>query len=343
MTSEHRHTARHRSTAVGLALIVLVSACGGSGGSESTGSARSVPESGLWEFTDDRGKTVTLPSRPLRIVAQVHAAAGLWDLGVRPVGVFGPQKRPDGSNDTQVGNVDLAAVQSVGSSFGEFNLEKFAALKLDLVVTIMDGPVLWYVPEEAQTKIGQVAPIVGIQLAGTSLVDGIKRFSDLASSLGANLDAPEVRSARRGFEAAAEKVRQEAKAKPGLKVAVAIGDDEAFWVASPAFHGDVKYFGDLGLDIVRPTNPDPAFGFEKLSWEQADRYPADLILEDARQVGLTPEELTKKQPTWRLLPAVQAQQVAPWQAETPYTYQQYTRILEKLAESVRTSRTDVVT
>src|SRR5690348_13132494 len=44
---------------------------------------------GPWSFTDDKGVTVELPARPLRIIADVNAAAPLWDFGIRPVAVFG--------------------------------------------------------------------------------------------------------------------------------------------------------------------------------------------------------------------------------------------------------------
>jgi len=42
-----------------------------------------------WEFTDDRGLTVRRAGRPERVVAYLRAGAGPWDLGVRPVGVYG--------------------------------------------------------------------------------------------------------------------------------------------------------------------------------------------------------------------------------------------------------------
>lgn len=350
MTTPRRRVPRRARAIAALVLAAGLAACGGdSDDAAPTGTTvnAAAPDEGgtadgPWEFTDDRGTKITLPSRPKRIVAQVHAAAALWDFGVRPVGVFGPQELADGTKDPQAGNVDLSAVESVGAAFGEFNLEQFSALKPDLVVTIIYGPVLWYVPEDAQPRIEEVAPVVGIQLAGTSVADGIERFGELAAALGADLDADEVRDARQRFEAASEQVREAAKAKPGLKVGVVIGDEEAYWVATSAFHGDVKYFADLGLDIMEPANPDPAFGFEKLSWEQADRYQADLLLEDARKVGLTPEELAAKYATWRSLPAVQARQVGAWQAETPFSYKTYARVLERLAETVRTARTDVV-
>lgn len=324
-----------------LAVAGALAACGGAS-TEAAPKDGASTAAGPWEFTDDRGKKITLPQRPQRIVAQVHAAGALWDFGIRPVGVFGPQKKADGTKDTQIGNVDLAAVTSVGANFGEFNLEQYAALKPDLVVTIMYGPALWYVPEESLTKIEQIAPVAGIRLDGSSAAAAIKRFGDLAASLGADLDAPAVAQAKADFDAASQNLRQAAAAKAGLKVQVAIGQEEGYWVADPKWHGDVKYLTELGLDVVAPAKPDPAFGFEQLSWEQANRYPADLILEDARTLGLTPAQLAAKYPTWKLLPAVKANQVGSWRAETPSSYLLYAAALKELTTTVQQARTDVV-
>ena len=61
---------------------------------------------------------VGLDRRPTRIVAQSGAAAALWDLGV-------------------IGAVDLGAVESVGTGYGQFNVEKLTALRPDVLVSGM--------------------------------------------------------------------------------------------------------------------------------------------------------------------------------------------------------------
>jgi iron complex transport system substrate-binding protein len=97
------------------------------------------------------------------------------------------------------------------------------------------------------------------------------------------------------------------------------------------------YFRELGLDIVQP--PVATF-YENLSWEQANRYPADLILTDQRQGRLTHEELLKKE-LWRSLPAVQANQVGIWAWRT-YSHLSYTKALQDLTAMVKNSRADIV-
>src|SRR3569833_840989 len=96
----------------GLVAAAALPACG-SGGDEKPAAA-----SGPWEVTDDRGQKASRDQRPSRVVAYVSSAAALWDYGVRPVGVFGPQKTADGGKEIQAGNNDLNAVTSIGNAWG---------------------------------------------------------------------------------------------------------------------------------------------------------------------------------------------------------------------------------
>ncbi|MGW2542271.1 ABC transporter substrate-binding protein [Kitasatospora sp. NPDC001574] len=333
---------RRRFLALGGALLStsVVAACGSSA-DKAGDSAKSTAPQGPWSFTDDRGKKIELPGRPKRIVAQSHPAAALWDFGVRPVGIFGPQTGADGKSSPQIGNIDPAAVQSVGTAFGEFQMEKLISLKPELIVTIAYGPMVWYIPEEVAAKIEKIAPIAVIQLMGVAVPDAVKRFGELAAALGADPNGAAIQKAKAEFEAASAAVKKAAEAKPDLSVAVVSGTKETFFVADPAFHGDVKYFEQLGVKIVRPAAPEA--GFESLSWEEAGRYRADLILEDARpEGGLTGDEMSAAYPTWKGNPAVKAGQVTDWQTETPFTYQRFTKVLKDLAAAIDKADAGVV-
>jgi iron complex transport system substrate-binding protein len=335
---------RRRFLALGGAVAAtgLLAACGDSdkGKGKGSGKSGSGKDSGPWSFTDDRGKKISLPKRPERIVAQSHPAAALWDFGIQPVGIFGPQKTADGKPSPQIGNVDLSRTTSVGTAFGEFQMEKLISLQPDLIVTIAYGPMIWYIPEDVIKKVEEVAPIAVIQLMGVAVPDAVKRFGELAAALGADPDSAEIKKAKADFEAAAAGVTKAAAAKKGLSVAVVSGTKENFFVADPAFHGDVKYFQQLGLDIVKPAKPDA--GFEALSWEEAGRYKADLVLEDSRPEGGLTHRQMDAYPTWKGSPAVKAGQVTDWQTETPFTYQRFTKVLNDLAASVEKARVDVV-
>lgn len=292
---------------------------------------------GGWSFTDDRGVTVSLPQRPERIVAQTTSAAALWDYGVRPVAIYGPSRLADGTPDFQAGNIDLDAVESVGD-YPEMDLEKLVALDPDLYVdlTLYDGG-FWYLGEN-QVQIEAIVPTLGITMEGVSILQSIERFEELAAALDADLTAPDVVEAKSAFAAAESDLKAAIAEKPGLTVLVVSPTTDNIYVASPDWMTDLHYFRDLGLDVVTHGADD---FFELLSWEQANTYPADLILVDARSAQLSPEQLADI-PTWSALPAVQAGQIGPWYAGAPYSHARLVPIMQQLTEFIRASRADVV-
>lgn len=302
-----------------------------------TAAANPEASGGEWTFTDDRGITVTLPSRPERIVAQTAAAAALWDYGIRPVGIFGPYRMEDGSPDFQAGNIDLDAVEYLGD-YGEMDLEKLVALQADVYVDFaLYDDQLWYLGD-TEPRVKEIVPTIGISMQGVSILQSIERFEELAGLLGADLSAPEVVEAKEEFAAAEADLKAAIEEKPDLRVLVISNSLDQIYIASPEWMTDLRYFADLGLDIVTHETED---FFESLSWEQANKYPADLILVDQRPGLLTQEQLNAI-PTWTSLPAVQAGQVGPWYAGAPYSHHRFAPIMRELAEIIRNSRDDIV-
>lgn len=323
---------RRRLIASGLALGLLAVLPGcGSDASQPSGAA-----SGLWEFTDDRGVTVSLPKRPVRVVAQTTSAAALWDYGVRPIAIFGPGRRPDGTVDFQAGNIDLDVVKSLGD-YGEMDLEKLVALQAELYVDLaMYGNQLWYLGEnEAQVK--EIVPTVGISMQRVSILESIGRFEKLSGLLGADLSAPDITEAKTAFAQAESDLKAAIAEKPGLKVLVISPAPDQIHVASPEWMTDLRYFRDLGLDIHTHSTDD---FFKVLSWEQVNQYPADLILIDQRDFENS-AELLAGIGTWQALPAVQAGQIGPWYAGAPYSHKRFAPIMRELAGIIRTSRAGV--
>lgn len=315
----------------GIGAGALVTACGGGGGS---GTAKG---GGTWAFTDDRGRRVTAGGRPRRLVAYVGTAAALHDLGLgdRVVGVFGPTRSKDGSPDPLAGSLDVTKVTVLGNTFGEFNVEKYAALRPDLLVTNMYLPnALWYVPDNSKDKITALAPSVAVTAAKVTLTEPIRRYEELAASLGADLKARQVTDARARFDRAAETLRAAARAKGGLKVLAASGSPDLFYVSDPNASADLRYFRSLGVDLIVPDKVGAQGFFEELSWENADKYPADLILLDARTSALQSKDLAAK-PTWAKLPAVEAGQVTAWQSEPRFSHAGCAPLIESLAAAVQ--------
>lgn len=301
--------------------------------------ARQTPQAG-WHFTDDRGTTVELAEQPSRIAAEINAASALWDYGVRPVAVFGPQHRADGSVDPRVGQVDLAQVESVGEIWGEIDIEKLLKLEADLVVApTWDPPILFYLDTEGEEALGGAVPTLAIQTAKLSLATSIDRFAELAEALGADLASAGNVKAKQEYDAALEELRQAIADSPDATVMFVAGADDAFYVAHPDFMADMFLLRELGLDIVAPENA-PDY-WEELSWEEVLKYPADLILVDTREGSYSLEDFAKA-PTWAAVPAAKAGQVAEWHAEPIYSYAGYAPELRRLAQLLRDSRGDVV-
>ncbi|WP_406488457.1 ABC transporter substrate-binding protein [Streptomyces phaeochromogenes] len=332
---------RRRLLAAGgaLALGPLLAACGDGTDDDGTGdeSARSAGDAadggGPWSFKDDRGRTVRTDSEPKTLVAFVSTAAALHDYGIECKGVFGPTEPIEGKPNPQAGDLDVSKPTSLGTAWGRFNVEKYAALQPDLLISNMfPAPDLWHVPEESRKKIEALAPSVGISIARTSLLNPLRRTAELAESLGADLGAKKVTDAKARFDRATGTLREAAGASGGLKVLAVAGHADQLYVAVPDSYCDLNYFKDLGVEFVGGEKPDEWGFWEALSWENAD-----LIMVDNRSTALPPKE-PAEEPTWRQLPAVKAGRTTPWSMEERFSYAGFAPVIEQLAAAVKKSK-----
>lgn len=319
-------------------LAAFLSACGDDSGSGSGGDAKDGP----WSFKDDRGETATADGTPRTIVAFTGAAAALHDYGVECAGVFGPTRTQDGEPDVQAGDLDIDRVEILGNAWGQFNVEKYAALAPELIVapTFDDAGTLWYVPEESADKILQLAPGVAVSVYDRPMTEPLERMLQLAGALGADTGSAEIRAARKRFEDAAERLRQAAKGKKDIRVLVGSGSADLFYVSGTNLSADLEYFKQLGVNFVEPpesAKKNSGGWFEELSWENADKHHADLIMLDNRTATLQQDALAAK-PTWERLPAVEAGQVVSRVTEPVYSYDKCAPVLEDLAGALENAR-----
>ncbi|MDG9716702.1 ABC transporter substrate-binding protein [Streptomyces sp. DH24] len=338
------HLTRRGILAAGgaLGLGAVLAACGDddakSGGSgDGTASAKSGP----WSFKDDRGKTVELDKVPADIVAFTGVGAALHDYGIQVKGVFGPTKTSDGKPDVQAGDMDVSKVTILGNVWGSFNVEKYAALAPDVLIsTTFDAAgTLWYVPEESADKIAKLAPSVAVSAYDRKLDVALGRMLELAESLGADVKASKVTEAKKRFDDAAARLRAAAKARPEIKVLAGSASDQLFYVSGTNLSLDLEYFKSLGVNFVEPPEKAKAEGggwFESLSWENVDKYPADIIMMDDRSSTIQPADITEG--TWKKLPAVKAGQVIPRSPEPILSYDKCVPLLENLAEALEKAK-----
>ncbi|WP_406126211.1 ABC transporter substrate-binding protein [Streptomyces sp. NBC_00989] len=339
------HLSRRGILAAGgaLGLGAVLAACGDddakSGGSDKETAAA---KSGPWSFKDDRGTTAKTDRIPANIVSFIGVAAALHDYGIESKGVFGPTKLKDGKADVQAGDLDISKVTIIGNEWGQFNIEKYAALSPDVLITTMfdSAGTLWYVPEESKKKILAVgAPSVGISVYDVQLPTPLARMLELAKSLGADTTSSTITAAKKRFEDAAARLRAAAKAKPDVKVLVGSASQDIFYVSGSNLSVDLEYFKSLGVNFVEPSAAAlKASGgwYENLSWENVDKYGADIIMMDNRTSAIQPADITEG--TWKKLPAVKADQVIARNPEPILSYAKCAPLLEDLAKAIENAK-----
>ncbi|MFF6995215.1 ABC transporter substrate-binding protein [Streptomyces sp. NPDC008313] len=330
-----------------LGLGAVLAACGDDdakgGGAKGGGAGSGASETakpGPWSFKDDRGKTAEADKVPANIVAFTGVAAALYDYGIEVKGVFGPTKTKDGKADVQAGDMDVSKLTVLGNEWGQFNIEKYAALAPDVLVsTMFDADTLWYVPEESADTILGLAPSVGVSVYDRQMTEPLQRLLALAESLGADVKSDKVTKAKKRFEDAAAKLRSAAKANPGIKVLIGSASQDIFYVSGSNLSTDLEYFKALGVNLVEPpakTLKASGGWYENLSWENVDTYDADIIMMDNRTSAIQPDDITEG--TWKKLPAVKAGQVIPRITEPIFSYDKCAPILEDLAAAIEKAK-----
>lgn len=299
-------------------------------GAPGAASQESSPSAG-WSFTDDHGVTVELPELPARILADVNAAAPLWDFGIRPQGVFGWNVYEDGTFGVAGGNVDPSQVTTTGNVSEPFQLEPAIAFDPDLIVTITwapDDPLdYWSIDADILPQVQEIAPIAAISAVGRADVN-TRRFAELASALGADLTAPELVEANSRFETAIEDLAATASTRSDLSVLFFSAGPEGLVVANPPDWADLNFYLESGVNAILPDTAPGTF-WQELSLEQALTYPSDIIMASERPGSFQLAEL-QENPVYSQHPAVKAGQVYGWNQDFIMSYQGMSDAIEHL-------------
>jgi iron complex transport system substrate-binding protein len=330
-------TLDRRGFLLGLGATALTLAgCNASAGSGDPATSASASAAGF-SWTDARGKVIDLPTVPQVVVAQSSAAATLWDFGFEVRGAYGELKTdPDGKLNFQAGNLDLSQITVLSKTYGEFDIEAYAAMAPELLVDLVFvPPALWYVPEKGAEKIEQIAPTLGMEMLNLNLLQIIENFSRLAGELGADQNALLVTDAKSAFEGEVAKVKAAVAANPGLRALGVSRTAETAWVANAAQHPDFAYLKTLGVAFVDHKGKDTDY-FTEVSYEELDKFSGDIIFDDARDPSI--RAAADKLATWQALPAVEAGQVFDWKAAAPYSYLTQGPIFADVARALSTSK-----
>jgi iron complex transport system substrate-binding protein len=308
-------------------------------GAQSATPGASPVADGPWTFVDDRGVEVSLDTMPTRVVLDANVAGGLWDFGVRPLGIFGWLSTvTDGALPPAAGSVDPAQVENYGLGEGEIDLERLAAASPDLIVTYTytpdDPDNLWSVLPDDLDRLQDIAPIVA--LSGVNpLNETVQRFEELAIALGYDVTTPEVQAVRDDVTAAEGRVRNLTASASYSALWVAPGIDE-FYIANPEQAQGVQYA--RGLGVKAPTlGVEPGAYWETLSYEQALKYPTDILYISDRNGPETYATIGEDHPTFAANPAVAAGQVFSWRQDVNASYPGLLRVLTELLNALEAS------
>ncbi len=145
-----------------------------------------MTEQSEWRFSDDRGQQSTAARTPERVLAYVQAGATLWDLGIRPVGIFGSDHDGPDPDTAKTGTLPLGEVAYVGAG-AALDVERLLSTGPDLVVAVSygGGHVYGLTPETAK-PLEERVPVVVLDVSQARTFGEIgDRFADLARSLSA--------------------------------------------------------------------------------------------------------------------------------------------------------------
>ncbi|WP_375000506.1 ABC transporter substrate-binding protein [Aeromicrobium sp. CTD01-1L150] len=290
---------------------------------------------GAWTYTDDRGEEISLEARPERLVVQSTLASALSDYGIDVVATFGPLRTEGGEVDPQVEGLDVDSVEDVSGSseMGGFAFEKLAETEPDLIVSNMYvPPELWYVPADEEQKAAELAPTLGLDFSESTLPEVLERVEKLAVALGADLDSEQVHDGQLAFDEASDRLRSVAEGLDGQQILFASATDELLYLAGPGAFADVDHYRSLGLPIVQ-AEASAGSPWEELSWENADKYPADIVVWDSR-IPEAQRESAQDQPAFRTLAAAREDAYVDWAAVTPPSPAGYARVMDRLADAL---------
>lgn len=326
---------RRIGAAFAAAALIALAACGSSSSDSDSGS----DDSAAFSYTDDLGNDIELDEAPERLLVQSSMAAALTDLGLgdKIVGTFGPLKDAEGKPDSQVAGLDIEAAKDVtgGGEYGTVDVEAAIGLKPDLIVTssYLDDD-LWYLNDATAKKLDGVAPLLVVTFDGLTLPELLDGTERAAKALGADLDASTVTASHDEFKASADRVKAAGAKLGDRQVLAGSASTDLYYVSNPEVSPDLSYWREeLGLPITLPDNPDEGGYFESLSWEKADKYPADVFLYDDR-IGASGMKLFETQPIFQTLEAAKKEAYVPWTSVAPPSYQAYADLMNRLADDL---------
>lgn len=316
---------------------LLVTSCSGSDDARSAStSAGSDDSTEAWTFTDDQGTVVELDGPPSTIVASPAAAGALHEYGIEVAGILGSGTRMDGTPDPALGTLDPDSVTPLANDAGEVNVEQLAGLRPDVIISDSWGDGEYFgLSSEVLDTAQQIAPVIGLRVDGRPVEEPLARFAELAESIAGESAVTEREDAEATLAAARERLVEAVAANPDIEVLGASVSANEMFVAVPESYPDLEFLREAGVQLVEPETDDKFW--QTLSWEEANRYHADLILADARfggrdwMMSMVPANVQR-------VPAFEADQVAPWQLSFAFGYRAFADVVDQMSDAMAAAK-----
>ncbi|WP_419992709.1 ABC transporter substrate-binding protein [Streptomyces boninensis] len=291
-----------RGTAVAAALIsaaLLLTACGGDG-DDTGGKAAGTRGDNAAKTRSVRAEngTVEIPAEPRRIVTIGNTNFPFIDLGGKPVGVT---EVPGSELDVLPKEQKTAyeAAEVVGSSGGDVDLEKLAALKPDLILVQFHSND-W---DKVGKRLESIAPTVfwGLDTEWKGFTSEIAEAGNVTDELGRQKAKFKKKVAK--IKATYRKTIDDTKF-----VDVSRGDwsdPGTFYIADIGCSEIAR--DDIGLDLPEAAEGKDPLAYESLPFEQIgelSKYDVITYPVDAEGRPTEPFVPVTKTSTWKALPTV---------------------------------------
>ncbi|HJE59117.1 MAG TPA: ABC transporter substrate-binding protein [Nocardiopsis listeri] len=321
MTELTTHLRSGTLTAGGLALALVLTACGG----DDSADAGSADDATTVSVETDYG-TVEIPENPERVVSLEFGNEILVEAGIDPVGVIDPNPSLYTPEQMEVlGEADVVQEMSL-----ELNIEAIAAAEPDLII----GGVREVSHEDYEQHfedLSQIAPTVLFDFdgAGPELRD---MSLELAEVIG---DAERAEAERDRYQERLDEIGQTyADQLQDNTFAVVFGVEDEFAAVNTNAWG-AYILDELGAEatsLVEEAGDDFAT-FQ--SYENIDKLDdADVVFYET-DVSMEPDAFTADlldQRLWQSLPAAENDQVHPMRYSFSRTWGQANDVLDQLEE-----------
>ncbi|SFE47608.1 iron complex transport system substrate-binding protein [Actinacidiphila alni] len=280
---------------------LVLTACGSDGDDtgDKAATAHSDKPAETRSVTAENG-TVKVPAAPRRVVTIGNTGLPFIDLGGKPVGVT---EASDSDLDVLPKEQRTAyeAAEIIGSSGGEVDLEKLAALKPDLILVQFSSKD-W---DKVGKRLEAIAPTVswGLDTEWKAFADAIAEVGNVADALSRQKTAFKEKVAK--IQATYGKIIDTTSF-----VDVSRGnwnDPGTFYIADIGCSEIAR--DDIGLDLPKAAEGKDPLAYASLPFEQIrglSKYDVITYPVDADGVPTKPFKPVVETNTWKALPAVKS-------------------------------------